>query len=163
MIAIFDDHSVASAGSVAWYFPSAAICHENIGIRISSAPMASKNDCESIAQCAKPSRLVKIRTSSAKRIDPDLKPIPNLPTFPETCSLSENPNESMLFNLARSIPTPSSCTERQYDNLSNLGFNKYASTSTRVDPHSRSCELSRSSANAPKGHTCDVALPVYEY
>ena len=157
---MFEDHSVASVGSDARYLPPSSIFHENIGIKMSSAPIASKNDCESNAQCAIPSLFVKIKASSAKRIDPDLKPIPNLPTLPERCSLSEKPNDNMLFNLARSIPTPSSWTVMQYPPLSLDGFKTYASTSTLVDPHSRSCELSKSSANAPRGHTCDVALPV---
>ena len=159
---MFDDHSVASVGSNATYLlPSSSIFHENIGIKISSAATASKNVCESNAQCANPSFFVKINASSAKRIDPDLKPIPNRPTFPETCSLSEKPNDNMLFKLDRSIPTPSSWTVMQYPSLSLDGFKTYASTSTFVDPHSRSCELSKSSANAPRGHTCDVALPTH--
>ena len=159
---MFDDHSVASVGSNATYLlPSSSIFHENIGIKISSAATASKNVCESNAQCANPSFFVKINASSAKRIDPDLKPIPNRPTFPETCSLSEKPNDNMLFKLERSIPTPSSWTVMQYPSLSLDGFKTYASTSTFVDPHSRSCELSKSSANAPRGHTCDVALPTH--
>ena len=126
---------------------------ENIGIKISSAATESKNVWDNNAACAYPSLFVKINASSANLIDPDLKPIPNLPTFPDTCSLSEKPNDNMVFNPDRVIPLPSSCTVITY-----FPSRTYASTSTFPAPHSRSCALSNNSANAPNAQTCDVAF-----
>mmetsp|Transcript_6206 Transcript_6206/g.25134 ORF Transcript_6206/g.25134 Transcript_6206/m.25134 type:complete len:261 (-) Transcript_6206:271-1053(-) len=159
MTLMFSSHSAVLLGSLATYVcfpapPAVSVVQVNIGMRMSSASIALRNVVDRSAALAWPSRLERINASCAMRIDPDLNPMPNRPTLPTTCSLLENPNESMQCKFERAMPTPSSCTESAIF----PGSNSNASTSTRVAPHSWSCALSRSSARAPRGQTCDVAL-----
>ena len=115
MTAMWSSHFCMFVGSLATYFvfPLAeffSIFQENIGMRMSSNSASSRNDCERKATCAYPSRFVKMSASFAKRIDPDLNPIPNRPTFPTLCSLSLKPKESIPMSERRFIPHPSSWT-----------------------------------------------------
>ena len=109
---MFSSHSAVFAGSCATYecLPPGpfSVFHVNIGMRMSSASMAERNVMDRSAAEASPSRRVRIRASFARRMDPDLNPMPKRPTLPTTCSLLEKPKESMQCKLLRAIPSPSS-------------------------------------------------------
>mmetsp|Transcript_17185 Transcript_17185/g.41182 ORF Transcript_17185/g.41182 Transcript_17185/m.41182 type:complete len:323 (+) Transcript_17185:199-1167(+) len=157
---LYCDHSVMISRDCALPFPSSSgsffSLQLTIGTITSSAPVPFRNEKDSKPMDFSPLLFfVTTRASAPSRTLEVLKPLPYCPILSPLFLPSDIPNDIIRCKWWRSIPPPLSSTVSI--GFPSLSFSTFKCTCVHPLGIS-STELSRSSAIAPKVHSCEVAL-----